>query len=117
ALAKTKVSQLDSELHDKWIKIAADRYLDEQSSETNPRGLRTICKEVEEECFRETKKRIKLARQTVNDRIKGRQSIRDFNVSKRWLDQAEENMVVEFTIDTALRGFPLNHKRLKEHVD
>ena len=26
-------------------------------------------------------------------------------------------MVVEFTIETALRGFPVSHRRLKEHVD
>ncbi|TFK82752.1 hypothetical protein K466DRAFT_471634, partial [Polyporus arcularius HHB13444] len=76
-----------------------------------------VCREVEDQCFAETKRRIGLPKSTVSARANGRRSIRDFNGSKRWLSDQEENTVVDFTIDTALRGFPLNHKRLKQHVD
>nr|VWO98225.1 Serine/threonine-protein kinase CST20 (EC [Ganoderma boninense] len=117
ALSKTKVSQIDSEVRDRLVKIAAERCLEERCTQANPRAVWKICEEVEAEYFQETKKHIKISRTTVNGRINGRQSIRDFNATKRWLDEAEEAMVVDFTIDTALRGFPLNHKRLKEHVN
>ncbi|KAI0372544.1 hypothetical protein BV20DRAFT_902031, partial [Pilatotrama ljubarskyi] len=76
-----------------------------------------ICREVETECFEKTKKIIKLSKTTVLERAKGRVSIRDFNGEKAWLTRDEEEVVVAFAIDTALRGFPLNHRRLKEHVD
>ena len=117
ALSKTKTAQINSEFYDKWIKIATKRYLEEKCTQPKPHGAGKICEEVERECLRETKKKIRLPPQTVCDRANGHQSIWDFNVEKRWLDDAEEAMVVEFTINTALQGFPLNHKRLKEHVD
>ena len=117
ALSKTKTKQIDSKLLDKYIKIAAERYNHERATEKKPRGLRKICEEVEAECFRDTKKEIKLDKMTVSRRAKGRQNIREFNASKGWLTPAERELVIQFTIDTALRGFPLSHRRLKEHVD
>ncbi|RPD67635.1 hypothetical protein L226DRAFT_445447, partial [Lentinus tigrinus ALCF2SS1-7] len=76
-----------------------------------------ICQEVQEECFSKTQKHVKLACNTVLARANGRQSIRTFNTEKRWLSVAEEDAVVDFVIDTAQHGFPLSHRRLKEHVD
>ncbi|EIW54949.1 uncharacterized protein TRAVEDRAFT_82237, partial [Trametes versicolor FP-101664 SS1] len=76
-----------------------------------------ICQAISAECFEKTKKRIDLPKSTVIARANGRRSIRAFNAEKRWLTDGEEEVVVEFTIDTALRGFPLSHQRLKEHVD
>lgn len=99
--------------------IAADRYNAERTSGKSGtlKGVRTICQEVMEECLRETKKEVTLVPYTVLQRAKGRQSMRDFNAGKRWLEPGEEEAVVTFAIDTARRGFPLTHKRLKDHVD
>ncbi|EJF56428.1 hypothetical protein DICSQDRAFT_37136, partial [Dichomitus squalens LYAD-421 SS1] len=76
-----------------------------------------ICREVEQECFLETRKKITLPKSTVSARANGRTSIQDFNATKRWLTPAEEDVVVEFAIDAGLRGFPLTHRMLKDHVD
>ncbi|KAI0741017.1 hypothetical protein C8Q76DRAFT_591338, partial [Earliella scabrosa] len=116
--SKTLEAQKLSELKDYWTNIAVERYAEEQSSgKTVKKGLRKICQEVEADCYGTTKKHVRIASSTVSARFNGRQSIREFNAGKRWLEEGEEDAVVNFAIDTAKRGFPLNHKRLKEHVD
>ena len=117
AISKAKEKQINSELLDKYVKIAAERYNYEQSTEKKPRGLRKICQEVEAECFQDTNKEISLDKTTVSRRAKGLRSMPEFNASKGWLTPAESELVIQFTVDTALRGFPLSHRRLKEHVD
>ncbi|KAI8973977.1 hypothetical protein BD414DRAFT_377446, partial [Trametes punicea] len=116
AVPKAHAKQEQSELADKWINIAAHRYSKAQAAELKV-GVRTICHEVEKECFKKTKKSIILPKSTVLARANGRQSIKSFNERKAWLTPGEEEVVVDFAIDMALRGFPLNHRRLKEHVD
>ena len=118
ALSQTKVKQSESELIEQYTTVATFRYKHEQETKKKPRGVQKICREVEAECFHETRKQIKLSKTTFLARFNGRESICDFNAhTKRWLTPSEEDAVVEFTIDTAQRGFPLSHKRLKEHVD
>ena len=41
-------------------------------------------------------------------------SIYEFNKAKAWLNQTEEENSVDFLLQTAARGFPLNHQRLEE---
>ncbi|TBU21163.1 hypothetical protein BD309DRAFT_835379, partial [Dichomitus squalens] len=117
AVSKAKQAHIDSELVKKYINIAANRYNEERESQRKPRGVRKICREVEQECFLETRKKITLPKSTVSARANGRTSIQDFNATKRWLTPAEEDVVVEFAIDAGLRGFPLTHRMLKDHVD
>lgn len=105
------------EFREQWINIAADRYNEAQKTPGNTKGVRAICKEVVEECYRKTSKRINLSKTTVRARADGRISMREFNTGKGWLTMDEEDIVVAFAIDAALRGFPLNHRHLKEHVD
>ncbi|RPD80572.1 DDE-domain-containing protein, partial [Lentinus tigrinus ALCF2SS1-7] len=94
ALSKTKQKAINSKFQDYWIEVAAKRYR-EVKVEGGCKGVRTVCREVEEECYTRTKKRIKLAKNTIQ----------------------RQDVVVEFAIETAIRGFPLNHCRLKEHVN
>ena len=118
ATSKAKQKQSDSEFQEHWVKIAAERYKDElNSGKVKPKSVRTICDEVTAECFQNTKKTVKLCHQTVYNRAHGKLSARDFNARKRWLSPEEEEQVIAFAIDTAKRGFPLNHHCLKEHVD
>ncbi|KAH9891176.1 hypothetical protein C8Q73DRAFT_617501, partial [Cubamyces lactineus] len=76
-----------------------------------------IIHEVEKECLERTKKWVWLSKTTVMVRASGRESVQQFNARKAWLSSGEEDMVVAFAIDSALRRFPLSHQCLKEHVD
>ena len=118
AQSQTLHAQLESQFLHEWINIAADRYnAERQSNNRCKKGVRKICQDVQGECFVKTKRTVKLAPNTVLERAKGRKSIRDFNAEKRWMEEGEEDAVVDFVIDCARRGFPVSHKRLKEHVD
>lgn len=120
AISKAAAKQQESELAEEWINVAAERYKEAQAQVVpagKKVGVRRICEEVERECFEKTKKKIKLSKTTVLARVGGREGIRSFNMSKAWLTEGEEEVIVDFAIDTALRGFPLSHGRLKEHVD
>ena len=87
------------------------------STKLKKKSLRKICQETEAEAQKETGLPVKVRSSTVDDRAKGKQSIQQFNAQKRWLVEEEEERVIEFAVDTAQRGFPLNYARLKEHVD
>jgi hypothetical protein len=67
--------------------------------------------------FKKTRKKIKLSYVTLLRRANGGRSIHEFNATKRWLTDAEEKVVSDYSLELAARGFPLSHKRLKEHVD
>ena len=112
--SKTMDKMLNSKFQDEWVTIAVERY---KAEPKGGKGTRKICQEVEAECYAKTGKTIKLHKSTIQRRAQGHRSIREFNAGKRWLTDAEEETVVDFAIDMALRGFPLSHRRLKEHVD
>jgi hypothetical protein len=51
-------------------------------------------------------------------RLNGGQSCQQYNMEQNsWLIPEEEDQVVNFALDCAARGFPLDHKSLKQHVD
>ena len=55
---------------------------------------------------------------TVRRCLAGGRSHAEFNAEKNaWLALEEEKKVVEYCLALAKRGFPLNHKQLKFHVD
>ena len=39
------------------------------------------------------------------------------NAGCAWLIDAEVDIIIDFIVEMSHRGFPLSHKRLKEHVD
>lgn len=39
------------------------------------------------------------------------------NADYGWLTPKEVEIVIEYIVEVGERGFPLSHKRLKEHVD
>jgi hypothetical protein len=43
--------------------------------------------------------------------------MQEFNAEKHWLSKEEEEVVLGFAEETAARGFPLSHRRLRDHVD
>ncbi|KAI0362946.1 hypothetical protein BV20DRAFT_959299, partial [Pilatotrama ljubarskyi] len=100
---KARAKQEQTRLADEWINIAAHRYNEAQAAGSKD-GMRTICREVEKECYENTKKLINLSKSTVLARTNRQQSMKSFNESKAWLTPSEENVVVDFAVDTALRG-------------
>ncbi|CAA7271870.1 unnamed protein product [Cyclocybe aegerita] len=76
------------------------------------RGLRTICKDFEQLYFEETGDRIRLSHMTLSRLADGGLTRVQANATRSWLSKGEEDVVVEFILDMAARGWPL-----KEHVD
>ncbi|RDX48265.1 hypothetical protein OH76DRAFT_1313506, partial [Lentinus brumalis] len=69
---------------------------DKELPKKHRKGLEKICADTEVECYAKTKKEVQVSSSTVWDRACGKQSIRDFNTGKRWLEGPEEDTVVEF---------------------
>ncbi|KAJ7724118.1 hypothetical protein B0H16DRAFT_1786475, partial [Mycena metata] len=73
-------------------------------------------KQAEAECLAQ-KKIVRLSKATLARRVKGGRSTREAHEEQKWLTSDEERVVIHAAIDYANRGFPLSHRRLKEHVD
>jgi hypothetical protein len=112
-----------SDLRELYYKRAVKLFTDSQnapSTSTSPDAtlsLAAACKAAEAECFAERKQIIRLSTSTLHRRIHGGRSTREAHEEQRWLNDAEERVVLDMVIDLANRGFPLSHRRLKEHVD
>jgi hypothetical protein len=107
-------------LRDEYYRRAIHIWRTSQASsspEKPPLGLREACKQATNECFNKTKKRIKLSKSTLGRRVKGGQSTHEVHKEQKWLTDPEEHVVINYAIECANRGFPLSHRRLKEHVD
>ncbi|KAH7917349.1 hypothetical protein BV22DRAFT_1026520, partial [Leucogyrophana mollusca] len=78
---------------------------------------RAVCREVKKGFLQETGRVVNLCDKTLENLAKGGRRLSDFNSDKGWLTHEEAEKVIEYTVETARRGFPLSHKRLKEHVD
>jgi hypothetical protein len=81
------------------------------------RGLRTICADISAIHFSETGNVIKLSHMTLKRLADGGLSREKANEARAWLLPAEVDVIIDFIIEMAHRGFPLSHRRLKEHVD
>lgn len=104
------------------------------SDPEKPAGYRTVCKMVEDAIQRETGVRIGLCYNTVRARLNGMFghpphltehlmstsgvcSLTQFNQEKAWLQLEEERIVVDFILELASRGWPLNKERTREHIN
>ncbi|EPS96425.1 hypothetical protein FOMPIDRAFT_1082667, partial [Fomitopsis schrenkii] len=81
------------------------------------RGARTIARDFENIYRQETGDTIKLNYNTIIRGAHGTQSRAESNESRGWLTAEETDVVLEYIIELGQRGFPLSHRRLKEHVD
>ncbi|KAF9235662.1 hypothetical protein BU15DRAFT_30365, partial [Melanogaster broomeanus] len=118
--SQTKKKQIISEHQEEALTDAIKIYQEEQQKpEEERRSLRTICQEVE---GRWRKKvgyaAVNVSRETVRRRLNGGRSCHQFNMeTNARLTTEEEEQIIMFSIDLAARGFPLNHRSLKVHVD
>ena len=99
-------------------RIAVARYRQElEEDDGKKRGARKICEEVEIEYKNKTGKSISLNHATIIRHANGGKPIAEFNSEKRLLSKEEEEIVLGFMEETAKRGFPLSHRRLREHTN
>ncbi|KAJ3552388.1 hypothetical protein NM688_g4174 [Phlebia brevispora] len=88
-----------------------------EKPEDQCRGARTICQLFMDKHKAETGEVLPLDHTTLMHLAAGCKSISEFNAQKRLLNEEEENTIVKYLVALGDRGFPLNHRRLKELVD
>src|SRR3981189_2037773 len=79
--------------------------------------MRTVCSEIESAYFTETGLHVRLDHKTLSRLAGGGKPKSQSNAEKGWLLQSEADIIINFAIETAARGFPLSHRRLREHVN
>ncbi|EGN96895.1 hypothetical protein SERLA73DRAFT_140731 [Serpula lacrymans var. lacrymans S7.3] len=106
------------EERERVMDCAVALYREELEKPTSSRkGLRTICKQVQDEYLKSTKTHIHINPTTLGRRAKGGKSMAQVNAEKGWLTDDEAEMVIQRAVDLAKGGYPLSHRRLKEFVD
>ena len=110
---------IDKREHDALMARAVLAYRTElkKPDHRSRRGLRTICKDFEKLYYDEKGIRIHLSFSTLNRLVDGGKTREQANAIRRWLTDIEERIVVDFLIEMAVQGWPVSHRRLKEHVD
>lgn len=76
-----------------------------------------ICYNFETLYWQETDHKVRLCYQTLIRRIKGQPTRADRAEAQSWLREGEVDIIIGFVREMEQRGFPLSHRRLKEHVD
>jgi len=80
-------------------------------------SLRKVCQMISDDYYLRTKKRINLDHNTLARLEKGGTSLTDHNGRKSWLTHDEQQVILEYALEMARRGFPLSPKRLREHAE
>jgi hypothetical protein len=116
--AKTQRQQnkAAADLKETWMQRAIEIYNQEQRL-PKPRSQEKICRQAEAECFQLTRKVVKLSSSTLDRRAKGGRSHKEGHKGQKWLNNEENEAVLQDIVLNAQRGFPPTHHRIKEHVD
>jgi hypothetical protein len=117
--SETKKLQIARSRSDNLMKRALHAYLLELQKKypACPKGARTICKDFETLNRQETGEAIKLSYATLIRLSQGAQLRSEANAARSWLTDEETAVVIAYVKELAACGFPLSHRRLKEHVD
>ncbi|KAK0486686.1 hypothetical protein EDD18DRAFT_1046853, partial [Armillaria luteobubalina] len=116
ALSVTKKRQIFNETRDKWMDRAVHMYHEEQEKRAGEKkeGLRGVCLEMEELCWKEDKTRIHLDKQTLSQRIKGVKSQAKSNAERSKLTAEEEEALIDYALKIAHQGFPLDLQHIQD---
>jgi hypothetical protein len=117
SLSITKGKQIDGELYKECMTRAVAMYEHESNKTTGQLGLCKVCAQVEKEFFSERGIHIKPNHNTLSNLVKGGRLHIDANGEKSWLTAEEADVVINYTLELAEMGHPLDHRCLKEHVD
>ncbi|PPQ86722.1 hypothetical protein CVT24_012473, partial [Panaeolus cyanescens] len=109
---------INQKVKNELMRQALAEYQAEKDLPVNSRrGLRTVCNNVSTAYFEKTGTWVNLSHATLARWDEGGQTREDAAAERAWLSPAEEEVVVDFVLDMASRGFPLSHRRVKDHVD
>jgi hypothetical protein len=107
-----------SKVEEEWTVRAAEIWQEGQKSSSRPApSLQVALNQAQKEYLDQTGKVIKLNKSRVHRRVHGGKSRQEAADDRSWLTPEETKTVVDLAIEYADRGFPLSHRRLKEHVD
>jgi hypothetical protein len=90
---------------------------EEDPNTGKPFSMRKLCQFVSDDYYKREGERIHLDDSTLARLVKGGTTRTETNGKKAWLTNEEGNIIVDFTIEVACRGFPLSPKRLREHAE
>ncbi|KAH9079561.1 hypothetical protein EDB83DRAFT_2198848, partial [Lactarius deliciosus] len=82
-----------------------------------PASLCAVCQIISDDYYSRTQIRIHLDHNTLARLSNGGRSLTEANGEKSWLTSEEQDIIVQFVIESARRGFPLSPKRLREHTE
>jgi hypothetical protein len=99
-----------ADFKDTWMQRAIEIYHQEQQL-PKPRSQEKICRQAEAECFQLTRKVVKLSSSTLDRRAKGGQSHKEGHKGQRWLNDDENEAVLQDIVLNAQRGFPPTHRQ------
>ena len=119
AKSKTKAHQLYVEISERWKARAVELYnaeLEKETGETK-KGLRKICQQVEEECWKEEKVKIKVSKSSLSRYAKGGKTQAQSNAEGSLVTAKEADVIIEYTIQVANQGHGLSLRRLEEHAN
>ena len=102
--------------HDDLMSCAVNAYNLELKKPYHQRhGL--VCLDFEKLNYEATGTYIKLSHVTLRRLADGGKTSSEAQADRAWLTAAETDVIINFIIEMADCSFPLNHCRLKEHVD
>lgn len=81
------------------------------------KSMRTICRDFQDLYFNESGTVIKLSHTTMARLLVGGRTLQQANATKSHLTNGETEIILNFITECGNRGFPLSHRRLKEHVE
>jgi Tc5 transposase DNA-binding domain len=114
----TRKRQIIREQEESFRIRAIAAYKDELlKPDTKRKGARTIVRDFINLYKLETGQDIKLTYHSLLRGANGGRTQAQANASRSWLTDEERDVVIKYIAECGDRGFPLSHRRLKEHVD
>jgi hypothetical protein len=116
AKSDTKKAQIARDAYES-LKLQAIEVYRCELKKIKGKGARTVAKDFVELFKQETGKDVKLSYATLIRGAQGRRSRAEPNAARSWLKEGETKVIIEYIAELGNRGFPLSHRRLREHVN
>ncbi len=112
-------TQIIRKRKDNLMAQAVAYYLEKKSkiTEGKPPSLRHICQTFSIDYYSRKHIQINLDHNTLRRLVRGGVTRSESNAKKSWLKYEEQEVILEYVIEMARRGFPLSPRRLREHAE
>jgi len=118
AKSELEKSLITRDAHDDLMSHAVKAYnLKLKKPYHQQHGLHRVCLDFKKLNYEVTGTYIKLSHTTLRRLADGGRTPSEAHADQAWLTDAKTDVVINFIIEMADCGFPLSHRRLKEHVD